>query len=571
MKFSHWITLFSLLSLLTLLRKPLGLYLSQIFDPKEKTFLDPLLGKVERRIYRLCHINPEEEESAREYLFSVLIFSFSSLVFVFLVLQMQGFLPLNPEHFPSPSMDLNFNTAVSFITNTNWQNYSGEKTLSYFSQMTALAVQNFLSPAVGLSVLAALTRGLSRHKEKTVGNFFTDLIRSTLYLFLPLAWIFSLFLLWQGVPQNFQPYQKAICLETHRPQLIVQGPIASQEAIKLLGTNGGGYTNTNSAHPYENPTPLCNFLQILALLLIPAAQTFYFGKEIKNAGHGWTLYLVMCSLFILGVFLCSHAEEAGTPLLKEISHLSSSPNMEGKEVRFGIFDSTLFATATTATSTGATNSSHTCYTPLGGLIPLLNMELGEILFGGVGSGLYDMVIFIIISIFLAGLMVGRTPDYLGKRLESGEIKMTMLAMLTLFTTILGFTAFACTSPESQAAINNQGPHGLTEILYAFTSCAANNGSAFAGSNFNIPWYNITLSLAMLVGRFCVLIPILLLAGLFVKKGKHPTQEGFFPVAGMLFFFLLTGVIIIIGALTYSPPLVLGPIFEHFDMVRKIFH
>ncbi len=571
MKLHTLFFLILLLSLLTLLRKPLGLYLAQILNPKEKTFLHPILGPLERLIYRLCHIQPEEEESALHYLLSLLFFSFVSLLFVFLLLQLQTLLPLNPEHLPSASMDLNFNIAASFVTNTNWQNYSGETTLSYFSQMAVLAVQNFLSPAVGLCTLAVLTRALVRQKEKTVGNFFTDLVRLSLYLFLPLALLFSLFLLSEGVPQNFQSYQKAHCLESKEVQTIVQGPIASQEAIKLIGTNGGGYTNTNSAHPYENPTPLTNFFEIFAFLLIPAAQTFYFGKEVKNHKHGWTLYLLMSTLFALGVFLCNHAEFKGSFLLQEASLHSSAPNMEGKEVRFGVFDSALFATATTATSCGATNSSHTSFTPLGGLIPLLNMQLGEILFGGVGSGLYDMVVIVIIAIFIAGLMIGRTPDYLGKRLETGEIKMTMLAMLILFTTILGFTAFSSLTIWGKESIFNPGPHGLTEILYAFTSTTANNGSGFEGSNYNIFAYNILLALAMLIGRFGLIVPVMILSHYFVKKGRHPLPEGSFPIHGALFFSILLAVILVLGALTYSPALVLGPILEHMDMVRNIFY
>jgi potassium-transporting ATPase potassium-binding subunit len=569
MKFQNWLTLFLLLSVITLLRKPLGLYLWQILNPKEKTFLEPLLGRVERFLYRICRVQPSEEESAMGYLSSLLIFSFTSLVFVFLILQMQSFLPLNPEHFPSPSSDLNFNIAVSFVTNTNWQNYLPETTLSYFSQMVALTTQNFLSPAVGLCTLAALARGMSRHKEKIVGNFFTDLIRLSLYLFLPLAFLFSIVFLAQGVCQNFHPYQKAYTLESGQVQSILQGPIASQEAIKLLGTNGGGFTNTNSAHPYENPTPLSNFLEILLFLMLPAAQTFYFGKEVKNQPHATTLYLIMCLLFVIGVIMCNQGEQRASPFLQTLSH-SSSTNMEGKEMRFGIFDSALFATGATATSSGAMNSSLVSYSPLGSLIPLLNMQLGEIIFGGVGSGVYSMVIFVIVSIFLSGLMVGRTPEYLGNRMEGREIKMTLFLLLIMFTATLGFTAFASLFGKETEILSTHGPRTLTHLLYTFSSCVANNGSN-CGNTFNLPWYNFTLAAAMLIGRFGIMIPIMILAGLFVKRGRRSTEEGSFPTSGVLFFFLLIGVIVVIGALTYSPALVLGPIFEHLNMIRNIFY
>jgi K+-transporting ATPase ATPase A chain len=500
------------------------------------------------------------------------------------------------------SEHLAFNTAASFTTNTNWQSYVGESTMSYLSQMVGLASHNFLSAAVGISIAAALVRGIARHTSKTIGNFWVDLTRVTYYLLLPICVIYAVVLVSQGMIQNFKPYDTVSLTEPFTAQVpkvddkgnpavdaqgkpimedkkidtqtIVQGPMASQIAIKMLGTNGGGYTNANAAHPYENPTPLSNFLQILSIFAIPSALTYYLGRMVKNQGHGWAVWSAMFVVFLTGVLVSWHYEAAGNPMMHQLGVDPASGNMEGKEVRFGIFNSALFATVTTDASCGAVNSMHDSFTPLGGLVPLLNMELGEIIFGGVGAGLYGMLVFVVLAVFIAGLMVGRTPEFLGKKIEPYDIKMAALVILVLGFSILGFSAWACLSkwgapdPVTQQltdGTNNNGPHGFTEILYAYSSCTGNNGSAFAGIGANTPWYNATLGLATLFGRFAMIVPILALAGSLARKKRVASSAGTFPVSGPLFTTLLVGTVLLVGALTFFPALSLGPIIEHFMM------
>jgi K+-transporting ATPase ATPase A chain len=566
-----WIQLSLLLLILTLITKPLGIYIYKVLNPNEKTFLDNIFKPLEKLTYRICHIDTKKEHTWKEYLFCILAFSFFSILFAFVLLGCQQYLFLNPAKLGGISFDLNFNTAVSFQTNTDWQSYGGESTLSYLSQMGPLTLQNFLSPAAGLAVAACLVRGIARYSSKVLGNFWVDITRITYYLLLPLAFICAVFFVSQGVPQNFNPYTKAATLDSGQEQVIVQGPIASQEAIKLLGTNGGGYTNVNSAHPYENPTPLSNFFQLLCMLAIPAAQTYYLGKEIKNQKHGWSLYIAMVIVFIAGLMVCSTFEAKGNPHLAEFGIEASSGNMEGKEQRLGVFSSALFATVTTTTSTGAANSSHDSYTPIGGLIPMLNIQLGEIIWGGVGSGLYSIILFVILAIFTAGLIIGRTPEYLGKKIEALDIQSSMLGILIFIFAILGFTAWACVSNWGAAAIGNEGPHGFSEMLYAYSSAAGNNGSAFGGLSANTPWWNITLAFAMLIGRFALITFVIILAGSLVKKKKLVSDTASFPVSGMTFTALLIAVIILIGALSFLPALIMGPFIEQFFMISgKLF-
>jgi K+-transporting ATPase ATPase A chain len=500
---------------------------------------------------------------------------------------------LNPQGFGPVSPDLAFNTAVSFTTNTNWQNYGGESTLSYFSQMVGLVFHNFVSAATGIAIAAALVRGIARHSAKTIGNFWVDLVRVNLYLLLPICIIYALFLVSQGMIQNFKPYETARLVEPStiqvpkkdaagqemkddkgnpvmedrkvETQTIGQGPAASQVAIKMLGTNGGGFFNANASHPYENPTPLSNFIQMLSIFLIPSGLTYYLGKMVRNQKHGWAVWAAMAILFLSAVLVCWWAESAGNSRLYRIGVAPGSGNMEGKEVRFGIFNSALFATVTTDASCGAVNSMHDSFTPLGGMIPLFNIQLGEVVFGGVGAGLYGMLVFVVLAVFLTGLMVGRTPEYLGKKIEAYDVKVSVLALVVLIFSILGFTAWAAVSGWGVAGLNNNGPHGLSEMLYAYSSGTGNNGSAFAGLNGNTPWYNTTLGLAMLFGRFVMIVPILALAGNLAKKKWVPASGGSFPVWGLTFALVLVGTVLIVGALTFLPALALGPIVEHFLM------
>ncbi|MFO1518075.1 MAG: potassium-transporting ATPase subunit KdpA [bacterium] len=548
--------------------KPLGIYLDKVFSG-ESHFLKPILGPLERGIYRISGINPEEDQNWVTYTVHLLVFSFVGFLFTLLILYYQHKLPfagtLNPQGMAPLPFHLAFNTAASFVTNTNWQSYGGESTMSYLSQMAALTYQNFISAAVGILVAVALIRGIARKQGKGIGNFWTDLVRVNLYVLLPFCFLFAIFLMSQGMIQNFLPYIKAKTLEG-ADQLIAQGPVASQVAIKMFGTNGGGFFNANAAHPYENPTPLSNFVQMVSIFLIPSALVYQLGRMTKNTKHGWAVWWTMTIVFVAGVLLAAHFEYRGNPAFASAG-LSSPANMEGKEVRFGVFNSSLFATITTDASCGAVNSMHDSFIPMGGFVPLTNILLGEIIFGGVGSGLYGMLLFVILTIFIAGLMIGRTPEYLGKKIEGREIKLVMVGVLLMALSILSFSAYAVISPSGLAGLNNQGPHGFSEIFYAFTSATGNNGSAFAGLTANTPFYNFTLAAAMIVGRFGMMIPVLALAGSLVSKKVHPTSETVsFPLHGWFFIALLIGIIVLVGALTFFPALVLGPIVEHLEML-----
>jgi potassium-transporting ATPase potassium-binding subunit len=589
METSGWIQLAVFLVALALITKPMGLYLLQVLDPNGRTWLDPVLCPVERRTYRLMGIRSDEEHNWKQYTFAMLFFSLVGCVFTYAILRLQNLLPLNPQGFGAVNSDLAFNTAASFTTNTNWQNYAGESTLSYFSQMVGLTFHNFVSAATGVAIAAALVRAIARHSVQTIGNFWVDLVRVTYYLLLPICLVFAVFLVSQGMIQNFKPYTKATLVEPMKVQVekkndhgetikepdgkaiteeqtvteqnIVQGPMASQVAIKMLGTNGGGYVNANAADPFENPTPLSNFFQMLSIFSIGSGLTYYLGRMVKNQKHGWTVWAAMVVLFLGGVLLCWWAEANGNPIHQHLG--VDGGNMEGKEVRLGIFNSALFATVTTDASCGAVNSIHDSFTALGGFVPLFNIQLGEIIIGGVGAGLYGMLVFVVLAVFIAGLMVGRTPEYLGKKIEAYDVKMAMLSLLILAISILGFAAWAIVSKWGLAGLNNSGPHGLSEILYAFSSGAGNNGSAFAGLSGNTPWYNTTLGIDMLFGRFLMIVPIMALAGSLVRKKVAPPSAGRFPVHGGTFLILLLGTIILVGALNFLPALTLGPIVEHF--------
>ncbi len=562
-----WLQLGIFLAVVILLTKPLGIFIGQVLDPKEKTFLDPILKPVENRFYRWCGIDPFVEQNWKDYLISLLGFSFISVVFVIILLSFQYYLPLNPQKFAAPAWHLNLNTAVSFMTNTNWQSYGGESTLSYFSQMAALAVQNFVSAAVGLAAAATLVRGLSRSKGSTVGHFWADLVRICLYLLLPICIVSATFFMASGVPQNFKDYVQAQTLEGGA-QTIAQGPIASQQAIKLLGTNGGGFTNVNSAHPYENPTPLSNFLQILLIFIIPAAQIYYFGRAVKDAKHGWCIIASLLVVFVVGVWVCALCETVGNHAYKEME--LTGGNWEGKEQRFGIFGSALYAAVTTSTSCGAVNCMHDSFTPIGGLVPMLNIQLSEVIFGGVGAGLFSVLLFVFLAIFISGLIIGRTPEYLGKKIESYDMKMVMLAVLPFVLVVHAFTSLGCFTEWGLKGLGNSGAHGFSEILYAYSSCTANNGSAFAGLTASTVGYDLTLAAAMLCGRFLVLAPVVALAGSLVEKKINPKSAGSFPVSSLVFISLLVGVILLLGALTFLPALTMGPIIEQFDMLKGIF-
>jgi len=551
---------------LTLLVKPIGVYLTQVFDG-EKTPLDRIFGPVERLIYAFCRIRPGLEMNWKEYGTAVVSFSLLSTLAVYAIQRFQYFLPFNPEGLPAPSADSSFNTAVSFVTNTNWQGYSGEATMSYLTQMAALAVQNFASAAVGLAIAVVLIRGIARFETDELGNFWTDLVRGVLYVLLPISFVAAVFFVSQGVIQNFKPYEVVKTLDGAQ-QTIAQGPVASQLSILILGTNGGGFFNANSAHPYANPTPLSNFVQMLLILIIPAGLTYTLGRVTKSQGHGWAVYAAMMLLLTVGVFVSYWSESRGNPLFPaNADQLVVGGNMEGKETRFGIVNSALFATVTTGASCGAVNSMHDSFTPLGGMVPLVNILLGEVIFGGVGAGLYGMLVFVILTVFLAGLMVGRTPEYLGKKIESFDVQMAMLYTLIFPLTILVLTAISVLSNDfGLTSLNNPGAHGLTEILYAFTSATGNNGSAFAGLSANTLWYNSALGAAMLIGRFLMIIPVLAIAGNLARKKRIPQSLGTFPVNTALFTVLLISVIIIVGALTFFPVLTLSPILEHFQML-----
>lgn len=590
-----WLQLALYIGLLALITKPLGLYLTQVLDANGKTFLDAPLKPLERLTYKLMGVKTDQEHGWKQYTLAMLIFSLVGVVFTYLILRYQHLLPLNPQHLPGLSDHLAFNTAVSFTTNTNWQSYGGESTMSYFSQMVALTIHNFTSAATGIAIAAALVRGIARTSAKTLGNFWVDLVRTTYYLLLPICLVFAVFLVSQGMIQNFKPYDTAKLTEPQTVQVakmdannqavvdkdgkpvmedklvteqtIVQGPMASQVAIKMLGTNGGGFVNANAAHPFENPTPLSNFIQMLSIFSIGSALTYYLGCVTKNQMHGWSVWGAMMTLFVAGVLVCWWAEAKGNPIHQALGVMTADGNMEGKEVRFGIFNSSLFATITTAASCGAVNSMHDSFTAIGGLVPLFMIDLGEVVIGGVGAGLYGMLVFVVLAVFIAGLMVGRTPEYLGKKIQAFDVKMAMLSLLILCISILGFTAWAAVSEWGLAGLNNAGPHGLSEILYAYSSATGNNGSAFAGLTANPvngdPHYNVTLGLAMLIGRFLMIVPIMALAGSLVQKKVSPPSAGTFPVAGLTFTLLLIGTVLLIGALNFLPALALGPIVEHF--------
>jgi K+-transporting ATPase ATPase A chain len=630
MQTSGWLQLVLYVVALVVITKPMGLYLMQVLDANGRTWLDRAIQPLERLTYRLMGVNPAREQDWKQYTFAMLLFSLVSCLFTYAILRLQHLLPLNPQGFGPMSEHLAFNTAVSFTTNTNWQSYGGESTLSYLAQMVGLTLHNFVSAAVGIGLAAALVRGIARQSATTLGNFWVDLVRVTYYLLLPICLVFAVFLVSQGMIQNFKPYTKAKLTEpftaqvpkldaqgqpvttnvavmvqkpkldaqgapvltngvavmmdvpllddqgrtvmTNLPvmvdlpideQVIAQGPVASQVAIKMLGTNGGGFFNANAAHPFENPTPLSNFLQMLSIFSIGSGLTYYLGRMVKNQKHGWAVWAAMMVLFLAGTLMAWWAEAAGNPIHHHLGVAATDGNMEGKEVRFGIFNSALFATITTDASCGAVNSMHDSFTALGGLVPLFNIQLGEIIFGGVGAGLYGMLVFVVLAVFIAGLMVGRTPEYLGKKIQSYDVKMAMLALLVLCLSILGFSAWVAVSPWGLAGLNNNGPHGLSEMLYAYSSGTGNNGSAFAGLNANTPWFNTTLGLAMLIGRFAMIIPILALAGSLVQKKIAPPSPGTFPVSGGTFVVLLLGTVLLIGALNFLPALALGPIVEHF--------
>ena len=582
MTLNGWLQISLFFALVLALAKPIGSYMTLVFE-RRRTSLDPVLVPVERLLYRATGIRADEEMRWTEYLTSMLVFSAATLLLTYVIERLQNHLPLNPQHLAAVAPALAWNTAISFTTNTNWQAYTPETTMSYLTQMLGLATHNFWSAAVGLALAIAFIRGIARREMKTLGNFWVDLTRGTLWVLLPLSTVFALVLVSQGVVQNFRAYDTATLVEpqsvtstgtdgktsssTVSTQTIAQGPVASQEAIKMLGTNGGGFFNANSAHPFENPTALTNLLQMLAIFLIPAGLTVTLGQMTGSPRHGWAVFSAMSVLWLAGTLTCYWAESQPNPLLHGVDQRTSvtqtGGNMEGKEVRFGIANSALFATVTTDASCGAVNAMHDSFTPLGGMVPMVNILLGEVVFGGVGAGMYGMLIFVILSVFIAGLMVGRTPEYLGKKIEAYDIQMAMLYLLIFPLVILGFSAVSLLAPNlGLSSLTNHGPHGLSEILYAYTSATGNNGSAFAGLNANTPWYNSTLGIAMFIGRFLMLIPMLAIAGNLAAKKSVPATSGTFPVTTPLFSTLLTGVILIVGALTFFPALALGPVLEH---------
>jgi K+-transporting ATPase ATPase A chain len=579
-----WFQIGLFLLVIFLITKPLGVFLSRVFSG-QRTFLDPVLRPIEKLIYRLTGINEKHEMRWTEYAIAMLLFSGVSMALLYLIERVQKFLPLNPQKFANVEPGLAFGTSASFTTNTNWQAYSGESTMSYLTQMAGLAYHNFASAAVGIAVAIAVIRGIARKETDKLGNFWVDTTRCLLWVLLPICLVGSLVFVSQGVIQNLKPYTTVNLIEpqtvqvtaadgksstqTVTQQVIAQGPVASQEVIKEFGTNGGGFFGANSAHPFENPTPFSNFFQLVLIFAIPSALTYTLGRMTGSQRHGWAVWAAMALLFFIGVTTAYWAEARGNPQLAGVNQtsnaLQSGGNMEGKEVRFGIANSTLFATVTTDASCGAINGQHDSFTPLGGMVPLINIMLGEVVFGGVGAGLYGIVVFVILAVFIAGLMVGRTPEYLGKKIESYDVKMAMLAILILTFTILGFSAIAIIRPFGTSSISNPGPHGLSQVLYAYVSSAGNNGSAFNGLNANTAWYNTSTAVAQLLGRFFMIIPVLAIAGSLAKKRIVPESVGTFPVTGGLFTGLLVATIVIVGALTFFPALSLGPILEHLLM------
>jgi len=594
MTFEGTLQILLFLVALTLLAKPMGIYLTKVYSG-EKTFLDFICRPFERLIYGICRVDVQTEMNWKQYGAAMLIFSLLSSLALYAIQRLQFFLPLNPQNFNAPSEHLSFNTAVSFVTNTNWQSYGGEATMSYFTQMVGLTLQNFLSAAVGMALATVFIRGIARFETENLGNFWTDLVRGTLYVLLPLSFLAAIFFVSQGVIQNFKAYDSAKLTEsfvvqidkkdadgnaikdangesvredqTIDAQLIAQGPVASQLAIKMLGTNGGGFFNANSAHPFENPTPFSNFVQMLLILVIPAGFTYMLGRMTKSQRHGWAVYAAMMFLLVAGIFAVYWAESRGNPLYPQtVNQTVTGGNFEGKETRFGVANSALFAAVTTGASCGAVNAMHDSFTPIGGLVPMVNIMLGEVIFGGVGAGMYGILVMIILTVFVAGLMVGRTPEYLGKKIEAYDVQMAMLYALIFPLIILALTAISSVAPNfGLTSLNNQGAHGLSEILYAFTSGTGNNGSAFAGLNANTLWYDTMLGMAMLVGRFLMIIPMLAIAGNLARKKRIPPSMGTFPVNTVLFSVLLVSIIIIVGALTFFPVLSLSPILEHFQM------
>ncbi len=592
MTVNGWFQIVLYLLVVLAVTKPLGVFMARVFN-RERTFLDPVMRPVERLLYRVTTVDENHEMRWTEYAVSMLLFSGVSMLMLYAIQRLQQFLPWNPQKLGALAPDLAFNTAASFTTNTNWQNYVGETTMSYMTQMVGLAYHNFTSAAVGIALAIAFIRGIARRETETIGNFWVDMTRTTLWILVPMCMVYALVLVSQGVVQNLKPYDtvklvepqqvqrvgtdgKSVVDQDGKPvmdtvtdQTIAQGPVASQEAIKMLGTNGGGFFNANSAHPFENPTPLSNYLQMLSIFAIPAGLTYTLGRMTGSQRHGWAVWAAMAVLFLAGVTTAYWAEARGNPLLHGVdqraSLTQSGGNMEGKEVRFGIADSTLFATVTTDASCGAINSWHDSFTPLGGMVPLVNIMLSETVFGGVGAGLYGVLIYVVLAVFIAGLMVGRTPEYLGKKIEAYDVKMAMLVTLVFPLVILTLTGISSVKGFGTSSISNAGPHGLTQILYAFTSMAGNNGSAFAGLNGNTLWYNTAGAATMLIGRFFMILPMLAIAGNLAKKKYVPPSLGTFPVTTPLFSVLLVGVIVIVGALTFFPALSLGPILEHLLM------
>jgi K+-transporting ATPase ATPase A chain len=569
MTLNGWLQIAIYCGLLILLTKPIGGYMTRVFNG-ERTPLSPVLRPLEIGIYRICGVDEKTEQHWVTYAVAMLAFSFAGFVVLYTLQRLQAVLPFNPQGLDPVSPDLAFNTSVSFITNTNWQSYVPETTMSYLVQMAGLTVHNFVSAATGIALAIALIRGFSRRSAQTLGNFWLDMTRCTLYVLLPISIVVGLVFVWQGMPQNLGAYTEATTLEGAK-QVIAQGPVASQEVIKMLGTNGGGFFNTNSAHPFENPTALTNLIQILLIFSLGAGLTNVFGRMVGNQRQGWAIFAVMSTLFLAGVVVAYWAEAPGNPAFAALhvdqtaSALQAGGNMEGKEVRFGIANSALFTTITTDASCGAVNNMHDSLMPLAGMVPMVNIMLGEIIFGGVGSGLYGMLLFVIVAMFVAGLMVGRTPEYLGKKLEAKEVKMAMLGILILPLSMLGFTAIAVVIKPGLDALANAGPHGFSEALYAYVSATGNNGSAFAGLSANTPFWNSTLGLAMFIGRFLMIIPMLAIAGSLVRKKIVPVSVGTFPTDGGLFVGLVVGVILITGGLTFLPSLALGPIVEHLAM------
>src|SRR5215469_12366665 len=579
-----WFQIGLYLLVVLLVTKPAGLFMARVFN-REKTFLDPVLRPIEKLVYRLTGVDEDREMRWTEYTVSMLLFSGVSMTLLYLIERTQKWLPFNPQKFSNVDPALAWGTAASFTTNTNWQAYSGESTMSYFTQMAGLAYHNFVSAAVGIVLAIVVIRGIARKETDKLGNFWVDTTRCLLWVLLPVCLVGSLLLVWQGVPQNLGPYTTAdlvqpyaaqvtgsdgkITTQTVTQQMIAQGPVASQEVIKEFGTNGGGFFNANSAHPFENPTPFSNLFEMLLIFAIPSGLTYTLGRMTGSQRHGWAVWAAMAILFLCGVTTAYWAEAKGNPLLaqadQQVSASQSGGNMEGKEIRFGIANSALFATVTTDASCGAVNGMHDSFTPLGGMVPLINIMLGEIVFGGVGAGLYGMFVFVVLAVFIAGLMVGRTPEYLGKKIESYDVKMAMLAVLILTFTILAFSAVAVVKPYGTDGISNHGPHGLSQILYAYVSSTGNNGSAFGGLGVNTMWYNTTTATAQLLGRFFMIIPIIAIAGSLARKKTVPESAGTFPVTGALFSGLLVSTILIVGALTFFPALSLGPILEHLLM------